>query len=204
MGARTFNALKNTLERAHLEPARNIHACRNYCKKNDTYAGNRVESSVEKNCLNVATKDPMSKHTPHDWQQEVIDLCSGEPDERTIVWVYDQEGNKGKTSLCKHLCMKHDGAMYISGKINDMMYGVFQYIKTKKKSPKILLIDIPRSLDNKYVSYSGIEALKNGIFYNTKYESSMVIFDNPHVVIFSNHEPLMDKFSLDRYHIIEI
>lgn len=203
--AKTFNAVKQILPRAHIEVAKNIFAARNYCSKNDTYVGNRqVSKKVNNISLNVATKDPLNDVVPHDWQTQVLNIISKEPNDREIIWIYDEHGNSGKTTLCKSICMNYDNAIYLSGKISDMQYGIYNMIEQHKKAPGIVFIDIPRSLDCQYVSYAGIEAIKNGIFYNTKYKSGMVLFDSPHVIIFSNHPPLMDKFSEDRYNIITL
>ena len=49
-----------------------------------------------------------------------------------------------------------------------------------------------------YVNYGALEQLKNGLVYNTKYESGMRMFDTPHVVVFSNFPPDETKISPDR------
>ena len=49
-----------------------------------------------------------------------------------------------------------------------------------------------------FVSYQAIEEVKNGILFNNKYEAKMVVFNNPHVVVFSNFEPDYKALSSDR------
>lgn len=66
------------------------------------------------------------------------------------------------------------------------------------------MIDIPRSVDIDFLSYTGIEEIKNGCFFCGKYESDMVIMPIPHIIIFSNEEPNVDKLSADRWDIKNI
>lgn len=133
-----------------------------------------------------------------EWQKEVENLIKMEPDDRTIHWYYDQIGGKGKTALCKYLCVKYN-ALYLTGKSADMKYGITQYLDAGN-NPEIVLIDLTRSVES-FVSYQGIEEIKNGIFYNTKYESKMILFNSPHIIVFSNFMPEESKLSADRWNI---
>ncbi len=55
-----------------------------------------------------------------------------------------------------------------------------------------------------HVNYEVIESVKNGIVYNTKYESEMRVYKIPHVIVFSNERPDETKLSHDRWDIIEL
>ena len=68
---------------------------------------------------------------------------------------------------------------------------------------RMVLIDVPRNLKNN-VSYSAIECILNGMITNTKYETGLKVFNPPHVVVFSNYYPVMDKLSMDRWKIMEL
>lgn len=86
-----------------------------------------------------------------------------------------------------------------------MKYGIIKYIeKHNGIAPKIILIDLPRTFNKDYLSYSGIEEIKNGMFFNTKFESDMVIFNRPHIFVFSNGHPDVSNLSLDRWKINEL
>lgn len=138
------------------------------------------------------------------WQKKIVEICDQKPDPRKIYWYCDKIGNRGKSELCRYLCIKKK-AILLSGKCADMKYGIVKYIENNNKiAPKIILIDLPRTFDNEYLSYSGIEEIKNGMFFNTKFESNMVIFNRPHIFIFSNTTPDNEKLSLDRWIIEEI
>lgn len=140
---------------------------------------------------------------PYGWHIKVIDIITKPADKRKIYWFWENTGNKGKSTLCKWICMNHN-AILVTGKGNDMKYGIVNFINKNKHAPKIIIIDIPRSIDTDYISYTGIEEIKNGIFFNNKYESEMCIFNNPHIIVFSNEEPNIEKLSNDRWVIINI
>lgn len=195
--ARTFNALHKKWPKLHLETARNWENCIEYCSKLDTRSGMCAGNALLK------PNDPLSGKKLRDIQTLIIDFCKEEPDDRTIVWIYDEIGGAGKTTIAKHLCIQYpDNVLYLGGSAKDMKYGVYEFVKKDPTRLKIAIIDLTRSVEE-YVSYDGIEAIKNGIFFNTKYESGMCIFNNPHVLIFSNFLPNTQSLSLDRWKIID-
>lgn len=135
------------------------------------------------------------------WQLEVLDELEEEPDQRTIHWIWSYSGCMGKSSFCKYLCMKKR-AMICSGKAADMKYMIAKYKEKNGEGPRIVVFDVPRSMAG-YLSYSGIEEIKNGCFSSSKYESEMVITAWPHVVICANFYPdTTDQYmSRDHYKI---
>lgn len=133
------------------------------------------------------------------FQKRIVDLCCSKPDDRTVNWFWERTGNVGKSVLTKYLCMNHD-AIICSGRGSDMKYLIAKYVEANGCGPKIVILDIPRSnLD--YVSYTGLEEIKNGCFASTKYECTMVIIDSPHVVCFANEPPRLEAMSADRWNI---
>ena len=80
----------------------------------------------------------------------------------------------------------------------DMVYA----LNTLGYSPHVCIIDAPRSKQGEYLQYDFLEELKNGRVFNTKYESRMIEFPIPHVVVMMNEEPDMTKLSSDRYNLI--
>lgn len=205
--ARTFASLKKLWPLMHLEKARNKKAALEYCRKEDTNVGQLVEKGV---CEKVA--DPLLGLKLHDWQQELIDYIATKPDSRTIRWYYDPVGNCGKTSLAKHLCIKHDNEiLYLSGGPSAIKYGIMSFLYDKVKGKLVrndnnlraAIFDFTRSQDER-VSYQGLEEVKNGIFFNTKYECKQIVFNCPHVICFANFEPDVEKLSIDRWVIKQI
>jgi hypothetical protein len=70
--------------------------------------------------------------------------------------------------------------------------------------PEIVLINIPKSFDQEYLSYTGIEEVKDMLFYSGKYEGGQVDGNPPFVFVFSNIPPEVDKLSEDRWMIYNI
>lgn len=133
---------------------------------------------------------------PRSWQAEVLKIVSGPVDERKILWIYDSEGNTGKSRLVRNLCAEHGGVV-LSGKVVDMAY---QY-----NSERVVCFDITRTqAQSSDHLYSMAESLKNGILVSSKYESKMKRFSTPHVIFFSNSLPSFTAWSKDRYQILEL
>ncbi len=137
------------------------------------------------------------------WQQQVVDEIEVEPDDRSIVWYADEEGCKGKTALCKFLCVRHPGEiLVVSGKAADIKYALAELV-SKGKDPKAILFHYTRS-NEQYVSYEAIEAIKDGLFFSSKYEAKQVVMNCPHVYVFANFLPDTEKLSKDRWCIREM
>ena len=54
------------------------------------------------------------------------------------------------------------------------------------------------------IDYVALESVKDGIFMSGKYESGMVIYNCPHLVVFANLPPHRDQLSEDRWKIYQI
>ena len=71
------------------------------------------------------------------------------------------------------------------------------------KSLKIVCFDLPRNNGNN-ISYDALESIKNGIIINMKYETGQKLCDSPHILVFANMPPDVDKLSLDRWVVKEL
>lgn len=130
------------------------------------------------------------------WQEKCEAMLSLEPDERIIYWIYDEAGNCGKSAFAKRLCATK-GAVVVEGKNKDILYCAAEF------ESDIYLFDFPRSMEGN-VNYGAIEKIKNGLYMSSKYESKPIIRNSPHIVIFSNFLPDVDKLSKDRWRIYHI
>lgn len=108
----------------------------------------------------------------------------------------------GKSALCRYLAIKHQAFIFDEGKASDMKASIALSLKNKIKPPKIVVMDIPRSVT--LISYTGIESIKNGVFFSPKYESGQVMMNSPHFIILANFEPDYEKLSNDRWHVYDI
>lgn len=194
---RTWGALVKRWPTAYIRKAKNWKDLEKYSRKVATR-----ESEVKTNIRKV--KDPMEGLTPYGWQAALIDEISGEPDARKIIWYHEPNGRAGKTTLAKSLCLRYPGEiMYVAGAGADVRYGVKKWLDDNEGNLKCVIFGFPRSMEQK-ISYEALEQVKDGIFYNTKFESGMAMFDPPHVVVFSNWAPDKSKLSKDRWDIREI
>lgn len=135
---------------------------------------------------------------PRTWQDELSTLIDGEPDDRKITFVVDEEGNKGKSWLTRYWFSNRDDIQMLSvGKRDDLAYAI-------DISKRVFVFDIPRG-NMEYFQYSVVEALKNQMIMSNKYKSvTKIIPHKVHVVVFCNEEPDRNAMTRDRYQIKNI
>lgn len=188
-----FSALQALWPKVHWEKTWNPARAIEYCRKD----GDMV---ADFNSGPPRPKDPLADKTLFEWQRELLQELSLPPDDRTILWLWEPVGCAGKTAIAKHLCITRPReCLFLGGKGADIKFGV-QAVMNQKDPwiPKVCIFHYTRSVEN-FVSYEALEAVKDGIFFSTKYEASMVVFDSPHVVVFANFEPDRSKLSGDRW-----
>lgn len=164
-----------------------------YCEKDDDVWYHGLEPPYK-----VKIKDF------YDWEKYVIDILAEEPNDRTINWIWEHKGNAGKTTFCKWVFQNYANVICLSGKASDMKNAVIEYQKDWGILPKVVLIDIPRSTNTDFLSYQGIEEIKNMFFYSGKYEGGMVCGKPPHMIIFANEAPNYEKCSRDRWKVVNL
>lgn len=186
----------NGFQRAHLTRAKGtLKHNFDYCSKD----GNFKYGGIEIDKVKFLQKIDYF----YDWEIKIIDLINTKPDTRTIHWFWEPNGCSGKTTFQKYLFTHFRGVAVLSGKGSDMKNGIIEYVKKFEETPDIILINIPRcNID--YISYNGIEEIKDMFFFSGKYEGGWVCSRCPHVIIFANEEPRLDNFSLDRWDINRI
>ena len=173
----------------------------------------RAKGSKTDNYLYCSKDDPKPFKFPEEysekieefywWQDDIKRLLNSKPDDRTIHWYWEPEGCKGKTTFCKWLCCNYDKVICLSGKASDMKYGIVKFMENLTVLPNVVIVDIPRS-KSEFVSYSGIEEVKDMFFFCGKYESAMINGARPHVIVFANCEPMYEKLSTDRWRVVDI
>ena len=143
-------------------------------------------------------KKTIPNHELRDWQQTLKDEFTASADDRTILFVIDYEGNKGKSWFCMHCFNTLSGCQLIDpGKKADMAYEL-------KQDTRILLIDCARSRTD-VLDYHFIEKVKDGVVFSPKYESTTKFLQHSvHVVVFMNCEPDPEKLSEDRYRYLHL
>ena len=145
----------------------------------------------------------LKKEELYPWERQICETIEVEPDDRTIWWYWSKSGNTGKTTFAKYLVINHE-ATVLAGKGADVRNGVCEYVKRNGFTPHLIVYPIPRSFNSDYLSYESIENIKDMLFYSGKFEGGMVCGNCPHVVIFANEPPNVNKMSEDRWKVFEI
>lgn len=211
----TFVKFKNQVKWEEIEKAIGIHSCWKqcggksarkdnftYCTKEGDYVTNMSDLIPSKSLQDIVIEKEYKEVKWKFWQQCVLALLETEPHNRHIYWMYEETGNTGKSYLAKYLACTYE-LILGEGKRLDVYNQVLSFIKEKEKSPKIIILDIPRD-SMEYVNYASIEQLKNGCLYSGKYEGGQCVFEIPHVLIFSNQLPSISSMSRDRWKIFNI
>lgn len=174
-------------ESAHLYKIDNWAAKKNYVTKSKT----RVAGPWSHESVWIKTITNL-----YPWQKEAERIMLGEPDDRTVFWIWDSQGNMGKTAFCKYMIVKHGASVIGNGKSADISYAL-------KDDPKIVLLNLTRTVEGT-VNYAAIESIKDGLIFSGKYESRMKVFNPPHVFVFANFAPVIENMSEDRWEIVDL
>lgn len=172
------------------------HWC-DYIRKYDEYITNCKEDDIPSSfSINIDL---------FDWELKICDIVEKIPNNRDIWNVIGKDGGEGKTTFQKWLCLNYKHCICLSGKASDMKHAIVEYKKCNKCVPRIILINVPRS-NIDYVSFTGIEEIKDMFFFSGKYEGGMINDKHPHLIIFSNEmiDPDCDKMSKDRWHYMNV
>lgn len=133
---------------------------------------------------------------PYSWQANLQDICLGPANDRTVIWIYDPEGNAGKSKFTKLMAYRYQAAFMAYSKTSDLINLAY------KSDASIFIFDLTRAkpLDiGGQDLYAALESIKNGMLVNTKYETGTKLFMPPHVLVFANCKPDMSKLSQDRW-----
>lgn len=118
-------------------------------------------------------------------------------DDRQIDVLIDPVGNNGKSSFKKWMYVKHDACIVPA--INDSK-DIMQWCMGFP-GKKLYIIDMPRAMKKKslYQLYAGIEQLKDGYMFDTRYNARFRLIDEPRILVMTNYPPKKRYLSLDRW-----
>lgn len=135
------------------------------------------------------------------WQEEILTRYRTEPDDRTICWFWEPNGNIGKSAFIKYMIVKHKILFVSGGKRSDIFNLVFNQDMDECTA---VFFNIPRE-DKGQISYAALESIKDGMICNTKYETGVKVFNSPHIFVFANFPPEKPELiSKDRWIINEL
>ena len=145
-------------------------------------------------CNAVAPSPKLRDGEPNDWQRSLEEDLENDADDRSVVFYVDAEGGKGKTWFQQYYVTKFPEKCQILGigKRDDMTFAI-------DETKSVFLINVPRG-SMQYLQYAVLEQLKDRMVFSTKYQTRMkTLAKSPHVIVFCNEEPDMEKMSADRY-----
>lgn len=144
-----------------------------------------------------ATPDPVLQQATEwrrwqlDLKQELLPDCT---DDRGVVFYVDEEGGAGKSWFQRVMVSEFPDRVQLlsSGKRDDIAFAVDEH-------KDIFMFNIARG-QMEYLNYSVLEMLKDRMVFSSKYNSKMKILHKvPHVIVFCNEHPNMEKMTDDRY-----
>ena len=177
-----------------------------YCTKDETRIGEVYMSSSlqEYKGNDISLFDSQTNWYP--WQKEIDNILFAESTlnikaahDRDILWITDEKGNCGKSKYTKFLCFNNSDIVKIP-------IGTAAQLRSAAVAAgprKVYIIDIPRTLggdDSIADIITVIEDLKNGFITSAFYgKYGVMMFDIPHIVVFSNMKCPFKSMSADRW-----
>ena len=140
------------------------------------------------------------------WQQQCLQLVDL-PTERNVILIKGVRGNEGKSWLQSYVQSTYGftrtARLDFRGKANDIYHALSKRALT---TTNIFMFNDGRSRsEDEKPCYVVLEAIKDGTAISGKYQSEVVQFKTPNVVIvFSNSDPAMQQLSRDRWQILSI
>ncbi len=131
----------------------------------------------------IDAKKDFEKFKLRKWQIKMFDVLKKQND-REILWIYDDKGNAGKSTLGQYISAVYNGFYCSNGKTADILYSY-------DKQPYVIY-DIKRTLNDKYINYNVMESFKDGHIFSSKYESKSIYLskkERPKIIIMSNRLP---------------
>ena len=133
------------------------------------------------------------------WQGKVARFLVGtRADDRSILWIVDARGGRGKSKFCKWL-LANLGACSFSNESLKNTANAYD-------GQSVVFIDVPR--EDQFFNFASAEKLKDACLFNDKYECCTKWGRrSPHVLVFTNHPPPRDvtaRLTLDRLHVLDL
>ena len=142
----------------------------------------------------------MEEVTLRPWQQMVANLLSYDPDDRTIIWIFDRDGDTGKSMFAKYISNTNPRCLRVE---NVPMWDIACALNEQLHN--IIIFDLPRQKNvNLNFKYAILEQLKNGHIFSPKYHSKEKSFGNVHVVVLCNYLPEKKQLTLDRWMVLAL
>ena len=152
-------------------------------------------------------------HSPHDdfgslklWQKDLLKMMK--PSQRKIIWITGKKGAEGKTWLQQYIEHQYGAKRVFRCSVDKNAEAILHTLsKMTLALVDVFLFNIPRCFDPSVAPYSVFEAIKDGQAISTKYDSKVLNFVTPNIlIVFSNEPPYTTRASKDRwktYYIVD-
>jgi len=134
------------------------------------------------------------------FQKQILDMLEKPVDEGKIIWIFDKEGQLGKTQMLRYLHVKKGCPFTYGGKKGDIINLVFnnkEYLLGEDKA--IMIYNFSRATDPRAISYESMEQISDGAISNNKFEAGCFVCNPPHVLVFSNCMPVLEMMTKSRW-----
>jgi hypothetical protein len=134
------------------------------------------------------------------FQRQLLDILLGDVNEGKIIWIYDEEGQMGKTQFLRYMNIKYGIPFTYGGKCADIVNLAFNnkdYLLSTDKA--VMIYNFGRDTDNRKISYKSMEQISDGAISNTKFETGCFCCNPPHVVVLANCCPNYEALTLSRW-----
>lgn len=195
------------LHTAHLSVTSSENRNNNfYVTKEDTRKGGPWYSEsfslmVKDDFVPRQVREKMSELFP--WQQFVLDDCR-KWCPRTINVIVDRKGNSGKSSFISYMLCMEKNSLEVPPvhDFKDVAQFICSSIQQKgRKYCKNIFVDFPRSRDQTKIHQfmAGIERIKDGRVFDSRYRATTIMIDSPNIWMFTNIVLKLDYVSCDRW-----
>ena len=130
------------------------------------------------------------------WQFKILERVLRQ-EERSVLWLYDANGNNGKSYLANYLSILYSFQLF-DGQVNARDLAGMLDINASG-----ICFDVCRAAENA-LDYNAIECLKNGCMSSGKYTGKCLRFQPMKIIVLSNFYPDCTKLSQDRWDILTV
>ena len=173
-------------------------------------------SNIQEDALNVDQKKALQLYQStitysfneiilRPWQKTLLRYFNN-PTERKVIWITGCVGNEGKTYFQNYIQFLFSVRRVCLLDMVRKSENIFHVLSKQSLTCKdIFLFNLPKNVSVYNCSYDTLEALKDGKCISSKYNSSILKFKLPNIVmVFSNSSPFTSSLSSDRWIIFKI
>ena len=139
------------------------------------------------------------------WQQQLMQMIAT-PSNRQVLWICGTKGNEGKSWFQGYLETFYGYARVVRLDLRNKASNVLHALsKRPLQTTDIFLFNDTRASNFSAQSYAVLEQIKDGCAISSKYNSTVLTFKVPNVlIVFSNIHPNTCYLSKDRWRVYSI